>query len=80
MASPLFPIPLCRVALSAFLLLGTPPVFAQVPAPHGYDFLTLTSRESSAKSVAKILITPAFQGKTEFSWKILVVFPLKKPG
>lgn len=65
MASLLFPTSLCRLALSTFLLLGTPSAFAQALAPHGYDFLTLTSMESSTKSVAKILITPAFQGKSE---------------
>jgi hypothetical protein len=65
MASLRFPTLLYRLVVRAFLLLGTPAAFAQVPAPHGYDFLTLTSMESSTKSVAKILITPAFQGKTE---------------
>ena len=36
-----------------------------VVAAHGYDFLTVTSMESGAKSLAKILIVPAFQGKSE---------------
>jgi hypothetical protein len=57
--------------LSAGLLLSGPVPHAQAavptvaPAAHGYDFLTVTSMESSTKSVAKILITPAFQGKSE---------------
>ena len=34
-------------------------------APHGYDFLTVTVLELTGKSMAKVLITPAFQGKTE---------------
>lgn len=63
-------------ALASFLfsagsLLSSPVAHAQVavpttvPAVHGYDFLTVTSMESGAKSLAKLLIVPAFQGKSE---------------
>lgn len=55
----------------AGLALSTPAARAQTTGPasvvaaHGYDFLTVTSMESGAKSLAKILIVPAFQGKSE---------------
>lgn len=57
--------------LTASLLLGSLVANAQTVgsvgaiASHGYDFLTLTSMESQSKSLSKILITPAFQGKSE---------------
>ena len=78
MASLFSPIRLCRLALSASLLLATPAVFAQVVPPHGYDFLTLTSMESSAKSAAKILLTPAFQGKSEIQLEDFGGFSIEK--
>lgn len=52
------------------LLLPLRPAWAQVAPPasavlHGYDFLTVTEFEGYTKNRARILITPAFQGKTE---------------
>ncbi|OGX90688.1 hypothetical protein BEN49_22025 [Hymenobacter coccineus] len=38
---------------------------AQSAPAKTYDFLTVTNIESGTKSLAKMLITPAFQGKTE---------------
>ncbi|MVN76285.1 hypothetical protein GO988_08105 [Hymenobacter sp. HMF4947] len=56
-----------RLLLSAGLLLGTQAAFAQASAalPHGYDFLTITIVKSPYKADCRMLLTPAFQGKTE---------------
>lgn len=66
MASLFFLTSLRRLVLSAFLLLSTSAAFAQAmpPAPHGYDFLTVTTIESISNKFAKILIMPSFQGKS----------------
>lgn len=61
---------LFRCLLAIGLLLHLQPVWAQLApppssAPHGYDFLTVTEFEGLTKNKAKLLITPAFQGKTE---------------
>ena len=61
---------LSSVLLSAGLLLSSPVAHAQTaisiatPAPHGYDFLTVTTSEGT-KAASFILFSPAFQGKTE---------------
>ncbi|AMR28019.1 hypothetical protein A0257_13585 [Hymenobacter psoromatis] len=49
------------------LLLTTRSSWAQVGpvAPHGDDFLTVTTIDGYTKNISKILITPAFQEKTE---------------
>lgn len=59
---------LLRALLVGFVLLLS--IFSSwgqnVPtAPHGYDFLTVTSIESLSKKYSKLLITPAYQGKSE---------------
>ncbi|WP_345235939.1 hypothetical protein [Hymenobacter saemangeumensis] len=41
------------------------PTQAQAARPQAYDFLTMTSFESSSDAVAKIFFSPAFNGKTE---------------
>jgi hypothetical protein len=57
---------------------------AQMAAPagaiaaHGYDFLTLTSMESGSKVLAKILIVPAFQGKSEIQMEDFGGFSAEK--
>jgi hypothetical protein len=59
---------LFRCLLAAILVvLGTAAASAQAgpAAPHGYDFLTLTSLESTSKAASKIYLAPAFQGKSE---------------
>ena len=61
---------LLRYLLFVGFLLPLRPAWAQVvppasAAPHGYDFLTVTEFEGLTKNKAKLLITPAFQGKTE---------------
>jgi hypothetical protein len=67
---PLLRLPtLSGTLLGAALLLSSPVAHAQTAAvalaAYGYDFLTMTTVESPAKSLSKLLITPAFQGKTE---------------
>ncbi|MGI4740218.1 MAG: hypothetical protein ACRYG7_34030 [Janthinobacterium lividum] len=52
------------MGLLLWLWLRAPAAFGQT-APHGYDFLTVLTVESADKSVAKVLITPAFQNKSE---------------
>lgn len=56
-----------RGLAAALLLAAGLPAAAQTgaPAAPGYSFLTVTTMESTAKSLAKIVITPAFQGKSE---------------
>lgn len=57
-----------RTALLAALLLPSgQAAFAQSAAPNtvAYEFMTITTLESSAKSASKLFLTPAFQGKTE---------------
>ncbi len=55
--------------LSALLVLGAQVALAQNiitgSGPQGYDFMTVTTIESFRKAEAKMLLTPAFQGKTE---------------
>lgn len=53
--------------LVAFLLPSGKAAFAQSAAPHAavYEFMTITTLESSSKSASKLFLTPAFQGKTE---------------
>lgn len=52
-------------ALSVLLAVGPLLAPAQSTPAKGYDFLTVTAIESSTKSLARLIITPAFQGKTE---------------
>jgi hypothetical protein len=58
---------LCRLVLSTVLPLGAQVAFAQtsVAPPRGYDFLTITIVKSPYKADCRMLLTPAFQGKTE---------------
>ena len=61
---------LLRVLFSGFLLLLAPCLAwaqASPAAPHGYDFLTVTTLESSYKKEPHILFTPAFQGQSALS-------------
>ena len=64
-----FPL-LAGALLGAGLLLSGPVAHAQMVAltgavaPHGYDFLTLTTIEGLSKKTAQLLFTPAFQAKT----------------
>jgi|GEM_PF-1398807 len=53
--------------LGGALLLRAAPASAQTApvAPRGYDFLTVLTVESFDNSVSKVLITPAFQNKSE---------------
>lgn len=53
--------------LSAGLVLSGSPAGAQaLPVPsRGYDFITLTVIQSPYKNDCRLLLTPAFQGKTE---------------
>ena len=81
---------LCRLPafsglfLSAGLLLSSPVARAQMapaagaPAAHGYDFLTVTSMESGSKAFAKILLVPAFQGKSEIQLEDFGAFSNQK--
>ena len=56
----------CRLSLLMGLLTSfSPSASAQTGPTPAYQFLTLTTFESSAKAFAKIIITPAFEGKTE---------------
>ncbi|HET9504376.1 MAG TPA: hypothetical protein VFO93_12610 [Hymenobacter sp.] len=57
----------CGLLLGAGLVLGGPAAHAQaLPVPQrGYDFLTLTVIQSPYKNDCRLLLTPAFQGKTE---------------
>ncbi|RZL14240.1 MAG: hypothetical protein EOO62_06010 [Hymenobacter sp.] len=64
-----FPV-LSGALLGAGLLLNSPVARAQgattsVQAAHGYDFLTVTTIESISKNYAKLLFSPAFEGKSE---------------
>jgi hypothetical protein len=56
-----------RLLLSASLALGTYSAAAQVPsgAPRGYDFRTITIIKSPYRNDCRLLLTPAFEGKTE---------------
>jgi len=56
-----------QLVLSIGLLLGTHAAFAQASAvgPRSYDFLTITIVKSPYKADCRMLLTPAFQGKTE---------------
>ena len=58
---------LLRALFVGFLLLLTPrSAWAQAGpvTPHGYDFLTVTTVESSYKKEPYLLFTPAFQGQS----------------
>jgi hypothetical protein len=61
-----FPL-LSSLLLSAGLLLGAPAVRAQIPAgsARSYEFLTVTVIESPYSRDSRLLLSPAFQGKTE---------------
>jgi hypothetical protein len=76
-----FPSSLLRYPLvMALLVLGTSTASAQAgpAATRGYDFLTLTTLESSNKSASKIYIAPAFQGKTEVQLEDFNAFGFEK--
>lgn len=66
------------VVLAGLLLaLATRPAAAQLltPAPaQPYDFLTVMMVESTAKSLSKLLIAPAFNGRTEIQLDALGAF------
>jgi hypothetical protein len=52
--------------LVAILLLGiTRSISAQTAPPPAYEFLTVTTFESQIKVLARIVIAPAFAGKSE---------------
>lgn len=56
------------VVVGLLLALMPRPAAAQLLAPataQAYDFLTVTMVESTAKSLSKLLIAPAFNGRTE---------------
>jgi len=57
----------CGLLLGAGLVLSGPAARAQsLPVPsRGYDFLALTVVQSPYKNDCRLLLTPAFQGKTE---------------
>lgn len=57
----------CWLLLGAGFVLSGPAAFAQAsPASQrGYDFLTITVIQSPYKNDCRLLLTPAFQGKTE---------------
>jgi hypothetical protein len=68
----LFRFPLLASALlGAGLLLGSPVARAQTAAPagavatRGYDFLTVTVIKAPYRTECRLLLTPAFQGKSE---------------
>ena len=55
-----------RQLLLVLLLLGVyTTAAAQTTPPRAYDFLTVLTLESGTKALSRILITPAFEGKTE---------------
>ena len=58
---------LCRLLLSMGAALGARAALAQVPGavPHGYDFRTITVIKSPYRTDCRLLLTPAFEGKTE---------------
>lgn len=53
--------------VGAGLVLGGPAALAQSRpvSQHSYDFLTITVIQSPYKTDCRLLLTPAFQGKTE---------------
>lgn len=56
------------LGVGLLLALASRPAAAQLIAPataRSYDFLTITVVESSTKSLAKLLLAPAFNGRTE---------------
>ena len=57
----------CWLLLSTGLILSGPAAFAQMSpvASRSYDFLTITVIQSPYKNDCRLLLTPAFQGKTE---------------
>ncbi len=57
----------CELLLGAGLVLSGPAARAQAlpMPPHSYDFLTITVIQSPYKNECRLLLTPAFQGKTE---------------
>ena len=59
------------------LALGGRPAAAQLLAPsqaRAYNFLTVTMVESTAKSLSKLLIAPAFNGRTEIQLDAVAAF------
>ncbi|MGI4832555.1 MAG: hypothetical protein ACRYFK_03745 [Janthinobacterium lividum] len=66
--------------LSLALLFGPAATwFRSIPAPHGYDFPTAAAMESTSSSFAKLLIMPAFQGKTEVALEEYNGLGVEKP-
>jgi hypothetical protein len=57
----------CGLLLGAGLVLSSPAACAQAlpMPPRSYDFLTITVIQSPYKNECRLLLTPAFQGKTE---------------
>ncbi len=56
------------LGVGVLLATGSQPAAAQLlPAAHAqaYDFLVVTAIEAPAKNLAKLLIAPAFNGRTE---------------
>jgi len=65
------------LALGLGLALGGQPAAAQLLAPaHGqtYNFLTVTALESPTKNMAKLLFTPAFNGRSEIPLEAVGAF------
>ncbi|TDN36676.1 hypothetical protein A8B98_08320 [Hymenobacter sp. UV11] len=63
--------------MGLLLALGSRPAAAQLLAPslaRSYDFLTVTMVESTAKSLSKLLIAPAFNGRTEIQLDAVAAF------
>lgn len=65
-----FPVATWRWLLAGSFLLGAATraqaqLALSATAPHGYDFLTVTTVESYRQSEAKMLLTPPFEGKSE---------------
>jgi hypothetical protein len=57
----------CQLVLGLGLALGACSAAAQAPAtaPRGYDFRTITLVKSPYRNDCRLLLTPAFEGKTE---------------
>ncbi len=55
----------CQLLLVLLSLGVCTPAAAQTSPPRAYDFLTVITLESQAKAYSRIIITPAFEGKSE---------------
>jgi hypothetical protein len=71
--------PRLRYALlfSLLLALGSRPAAAQLLAPtqaRAYDFATVTMVESTVKSLSKLLLAPAFNGRAEIQLDAIAAF------